>query len=57
MAMWLAKDYDGSVWLYSQKPKRLDECFKGKDQVYIGDNVIPELTWENSPKEMIFKEK
>lgn len=55
--MWLAKDYDGSVWLYSQKPKRLDECFKGKDQVYIGENVIPELTWENSPKEMIFKEK
>ena len=57
--MWIARDRDGSLWLYGNKPKKLVNMFV-EDGEYeslgtIDDYQFPEVTWENSPKELIIK--
>lgn len=55
---WVARDEDGVLYRYDQKPKREDDrgrFFIGSfDGFYyeIDGNRFPEITWENSPKEI-----
>ena len=54
-SIWLARDKNGDLWAYLEKPIRGEEIFKanGVDMgfSYIKDNLFPEITWENSPVE------
>ena len=58
-SIWLARDKNGELWGYLDKPIRGEEIFKiyGEDMGFsIIDNLFPEITWENSPVEFIKKE-
>ena len=59
--MWLARDKEGNLYLYNLKPTVISESFVcGTDSngtwssyIELDKNLHPEVTWENSPKEII----
>lgn len=58
MKVWIARDADGGLFMFSQKPKREDRWFvacKSKPEPLswweLPEKLLPEVTWENSPKE------
>lgn len=59
--MWIARDKDGSLWLYTNKPTRKEDVFAdGKAfSLLIPQDLFEEVTWENSPKEayLLLKDK
>ena len=59
MKLWIARDADGQLWLYTSKPVLLDDgqIFCCPDDVYgideqyqINQYLFPEVTFENSPQ-------
>ena len=66
MKFWIARDYNGELWLYDHKPVIDDLNFMF---IYRGDDIcktselngdlFPEVTFENSPKpvEIVIKEE
>jgi len=57
--MWIARDEEGWLSLYSQRPRRLDDTtgmgvifVGGKDNWTIPSFLCPEITYENSPVEV-----
>lgn len=56
--LWVARDlrmHSGSnLYLYSKKPRRYKRygCFYGPFGMQIPKNLLPGVTWENSPKEL-----
>lgn len=64
--MWVARDRSGEIWLYSRRPIKTKFCFiadygeylNGKSVVStLNRSLFPELTFENSPKEVELKFK
>ena len=62
MGVWIARDSDGTLALYHEKPIRGKAHFKeaedGFDKgwiCYLYDGEYPEVTWKNSPKELTIK--
>ena len=59
---WIARDKNGELFIYTSKPQRDKDEFllidKNSDCFEIDNNdLYPEVTWENSPKELIVKEE
>ena len=59
---WIARDKNGELFIYASKPQRDKDEFllidKNSDCFEIDNNdLYPEVTWENSPKELIVKEE
>lgn len=51
-SIWLARDKDGNLWGYLDKPIRGEKFFHGESTGFsIIGNLFPEITWENSPVE------
>lgn len=55
--MWIARDEDGSLWVYSNRPilergRFVLSGMRGWDLIEINKEEFPEVTWENSPKEI-----
>ncbi len=52
--MWLARDENGSLWVYRTYPTRNEKYFDSQflDSVKINKDEFPEVTWENSPVEI-----
>lgn len=51
-SVWVARDEDGSLWIYTTKPVEACGMFHASasgDCIPIGDSVYPEITYENSP--------
>ena len=64
MGIWIARNKDGTLEVYVEKPVRKKTCFEesqsGLYKGWIGhldEALYPELTWENSPKELTIKEE
>lgn len=64
MGIWIARNKDGTLEVYVEKPVRKKPCFEesqsGLYNGWIGnldEALYPELTWENSPKELTIKEE
>ena len=62
--MWIARDKDGRLTVFIAKPKRYDEYFGARTVwgtweagLWIDKESYPEVTWENSPKELVVKEE
>ena len=63
--MWIARDKDGSLWLFDSKPIRGKDVWLCDDTnnpdgfINIDDFQSPEgeVTWENSPLELTIKTK
>ena len=65
MKLWIARDEDGDLFLYNQKPSILKtgvdpwDCFQtpNKEFLVISNELFPEVTFENSPREVTLKLK
>lgn len=63
MELWIARDLDGSLYLYTEKPKLVCESYFDTrsisgEQMLIGDySRCPEITFENSPQKVELKLK
>lgn len=62
LSVWIARDKDGEISIYKNKPwKRENEPYHNgefdSDDYYINidKELYPEITWENSPKEFELK--
>lgn len=56
LSVWIARDKNGELCLYKSKPCRCGQCFDF-DEVFMpmDEDMYPEITWENSPKEFELK--
>lgn len=54
MEYWIARDLDNRLYLYTNEPVRKTEAFVlSKGLMYqIDEHLFPEVTWENSPKQV-----
>ena len=49
---------DGSLWMFNEKPVKQGDEFRspfhltGGSELMMDSSLYPELTWENSPKEL-----
>lgn len=54
--MWIARDNDGSLWLYAEKPKKHKDTgmfeTNEKKTWMLNGHLFPEVTFSNSPKEV-----
>ena len=51
-SVWVARDDDGSLWIYTAKPIEaggMFHCSATGDMFQIDDSVYPEITYDNSP--------
>lgn len=59
MKVWIARDADGGLFMFSKKPKKMSTFFmrnNSEDEESTGlwplpESALQEVTWENSPKE------
>lgn len=57
MKVWIARDVDGGLLMYAKKPNRHGTFFLPATEGSPNGNwelpghLLPEVTWENSPKE------
>ena len=50
---WVARDYEGSLYMYSVKPKKLINCWHavGVGYMKLEDSLFPEVQWsDEEPK-------
>ena len=57
-SIWIARDKSGSLFVYDTKPNRGEKRFEPTTprREIVQEDHYPELTWENSPKELVIKE-
>lgn len=57
MKLWIARDKDGELKLFSQLPNKYEDRFSQIIPLYcsIDRNEFPEITWENSPQQIELK--
>jgi len=63
--MKIARDKDGALYIYASKPVRREDMFSPNGEklltnfrmlMQINSELYPNVTWENSPKELIIKD-
>lgn len=63
--MWIARDKNGGLFAYANRPDRICDSYFGVitnigtrgAEFYLDKDQYPEVTWENSPKELVVKEE
>lgn len=57
IAMWIARDENGSLWLFSDKPYKYKGMWRSNSIMYrIHEKLFPEVKWEDKePRELILK--
>ena len=58
MKLWIARDYDGSLWLFEKEPiydESIDGWTDRSSVLILESNLYPEVTFENSPMEVELK--
>lgn len=54
--MYVARDKDGSLWLYSEKPNREEDSgvwfSESLNSMEIGSEEFPQLKWGDDPKKV-----
>lgn len=59
-SIWIARNQDGTLEAWKCQPYRHVKAFTTDNDLkdwleYLDDDMYPEVTWENSPKELIVK--
>lgn len=59
--LWIARDKDNSLFIYSKKPIKNYNSYiyaaeDDLDSTSISEELYPEITFENSPKQLIIKQ-
>ena len=63
MKLWIARDKDGELCLYTEKPEKSDDIFIAPTEdtyiIFLKEDRYPEVTFENSPQqaELILSEE
>jgi hypothetical protein len=56
MKLWIARDKDGYLAIYKKEPKLvINQVWVGGCSIWLSSNDFPEVTFENSPKEIELK--
>ena len=56
LTVWIARDKNGELYLYKSEPWRNGLCFDCDEMLLpMDEDMYPEITWENSPKEFELK--
>lgn len=59
MKLWIARDKDGSLWVFRSKPVREEKIFNIElglhKMMYLDESQFPSVTWENSPQQVELK--
>lgn len=59
--MWVARDKDGTLYLYNEKPYKRGHCWHCDDLDYFAiEELLPEVNWEDEEPtevELIIKKK
>ena len=61
MKVWIARDADGGLFMFSCKPKKIGTFFMRENAEEatgiwpLTEKSLPEVTWENSPKEFFIE--
>lgn len=59
MKLWIARDKDGELVLYTERPERIDDIFIAPTEdthiIFLEEDRYPEVTWENSPQQVELK--
>ena len=57
LSVWIARDKNGELYLYKSEPWRNGLCFDCDEILILSmdEDMYPEITWENSPKEFELK--
>ena len=56
MKLWIARDKDGTLCLYNAKPNKYTSWFDlDEGSSALNDSLFPEVTFENSPREVELK--
>lgn len=55
MKLWIARDKDGAVYAHRTHPRKEGNMFFSNRSMYLGNTNFPEVTWENSPKQVELK--
>ena len=55
MKMYIARDANKELFAYYNKPKKMDQCYVGAQCAILARNLLPEVTFENSPMEVELK--
>ena len=57
--MWIARDEDGELWLFEQKPYRRVHFWtsnNGDCQLLMNSDCFPEIKWsDEEPRELVLK--
>jgi hypothetical protein len=52
MKIWIARDYDGYIYLHAERPKLDDGEWYSNRLLMLDVTDFPEVTFENSPMEV-----
>ena len=59
MKLWIARDEEGDLWLYNRELEKKFGGFipieTGCDILVLDNDLFPEVTFENSPREVELK--
>lgn len=55
MKLWIARDKCGSLWIHFRRPELEHGCWDSDDFWPAEGREYPEVTFENSPKEVELK--
>jgi hypothetical protein len=55
LKMYVARDYDGYIFLYAERPKLLNGVWNSDRLLMLNETDFPEVTFENSPMEVELK--
>ncbi len=56
MKLWIARDKNGSLAIYKKEPELLiNEKWIGGCSIWLSSDNFPEVTFENSPKQIELK--
>ena len=58
MKLWIARDMDGELFLYREKPIKNGDLFSmpvDNNMIRLSDDAFPKVTFENSPQKVELK--
>lgn len=58
MSLYIARDEEGSLYLYDEVPEKRNGYFmpnRGYNSIVLDDRLFPEITFSNSPQKVELK--
>ena len=53
--MYIARDYNGTLWLHMSKPSRNGWTWQSKSFIQLDSELFTEIKWESNPIKVDFR--